>query len=184
MNSHPYPRRAGWLLDNPFRRLWHKPKRLLSRYVSAGMIVFDLGAGTGFFTRRLARLVGPNGKVIAVDLQQSLLDRLVAKVHQSGLAGRVVAVLAHGDDLELAGAADFILAFWMLHEVQEPRRVLEQVYDHLKPGGKFLLIEPRGEVCGAFFREFLEMGRSLGLRELKPPHVALSRAALFEKAGK
>lgn len=181
MSSHICPARLGWVLDNPLRKLAHNPKALFGGYLTRNMIIFDIGSGTGYFTRALAGMNGPGGKVIAVDLQQEMLDCLTAKARKAGLADRIVAVRATGDELGLAGAADFALLFWMLHETGDPRWILEQVYRHLKPGGHLFLAEPRGEVPAAFFREFMVLAASVGFHEIKRPYVWFSRAAVYER---
>jgi len=170
----------GWMLDNPLRSLIHPPRRLLAPHVSRGMTVLDVGSGTGFFTRALARLVGANGKVYAVDLQAEMLERLNRRAQQAGLAERIVPSRTDGLT-DLTTRMDFVLAFWMMHEVSEPRRLLQQIFDVLKPGGHFMLIEPKAEVSKAYFQEFLVLAESVGLRELRPLWVALSRAAVFER---
>jgi ubiquinone/menaquinone biosynthesis C-methylase UbiE len=181
MAPHICPWWLGWMLDNPIRGFFHNPQSLLSPYVTKNMIALDIGSGSGFFTRSLARLVGLKGKVVAIDRQQPMLDRLSAKVRRARLSDRIVVVRAQNDDLGLAGTADFALAFWMLHEVRDTRRVLEQIFQHLKPGAKLFLVEPKFEVPPAFFREFLELAHNVGFKEIKRPRVAFSRAVLLAK---
>jgi adhesin HecA-like repeat protein len=75
------------LLDSRFRLLFHNPRKLLKKYVRPGMTVLDLGCGTGYFTLEAARLLNNNGKVIAADVQQGMLDILKQKLKNSELGG-------------------------------------------------------------------------------------------------
>ena len=114
-------------------------------------MAIDLGCGPGFFTLPLAELVGQTGSVIAVDVQQEMLDRVRARTETAGLLSRI---RFHHSGLEgpgVLGPADFALAFWMLHEVPEKPTFLRQVHDSLKEGGTFLLVEPSGHVSKARF---------------------------------
>ena len=79
----------GYFLVSPLRRLWQSPRRILSPHVSAGMTVIEPGCGMGFFTLELARLVGPRGKVIAIDLQSRMLAGLRRRAARAGLAERI-----------------------------------------------------------------------------------------------
>src|SRR5512135_922391 len=87
----PYvcPAELAGSLDNWLRRLLHKPERILRPFVGNGMAVLDLGCGPGYFTVEMARLVGQGGTVIAADLQQGMLDRMMAKISSAGLGDRV-----------------------------------------------------------------------------------------------
>ena len=70
------PWRIGYLLASPLRRLLHDPAKILAPYVREGMTVLEPGPGMGFFTLELARRVGASGRVVAVDIQPRMLDRL------------------------------------------------------------------------------------------------------------
>lgn len=83
------------------------------------MTAADLGCGPGYFTPTLAQLVGPAGKVIAVDLQQGMLERVRTKVLGTELEPRVVLHHCQAERLDLPGGVDFMLAFYMVHEVPD-----------------------------------------------------------------
>src|SRR5512139_2340496 len=111
-----------WLchsFDNPLRRLFHDPERLLQPYVKPGMTVVDIGCGMGYFTIGLAMLAGPGGKVIAVDLQQRMLDAMEKRAVKAGVADRILSRRGRNESLGIEGPADFALAFWMAHEVPD-----------------------------------------------------------------
>ena len=85
----------GYLLASPMRRLMQDPGKLLAPYVREGMTVLEPGPGMGFFTLEIARLVGPSGRVVAVDIQPRMLSSLKRRAARAGLLERVDARLAH-----------------------------------------------------------------------------------------
>ena len=171
-----------WLIptfDNPLRRLVQNPDRLLSGLVSPGQAAADLGCGMGYFSVPLARLVGPAGRVFAVDLQSEMLSGVRKRAQRAGLEARIQLHQATPHSLGLATPVDFVLAFWMLHEVPDQERFLAEVRSFLKPGGRFLFVEPRGHVPGADFDRSVSRAHTAGFQHAEPYSVALSRAVLF-----
>jgi ubiquinone/menaquinone biosynthesis C-methylase UbiE len=173
-----------WLcysFDNPLRRLIHDPERLLRPYAKAGMTVVDIGCGMGYFTISLARLTGPEGKVIAVDLQQKMLDALGRRSRRAGVAERIVRRRCGKESLEVGEAADFALAFWMAHEVPDKPRFFGEIFAFLKPRGRLLLVEPKFHVTKRNFERTVALCGEAGFLVLDKPSVALSRAFLLGK---
>ena len=87
--SHICPWWGGYFIDNPLRRLIHDPKKILGRYVKPGMTVMDVGCGMGLFSIAMAKIVGDQGRVIAVDLQQQMLDTLRRRAERAGVGDRI-----------------------------------------------------------------------------------------------
>lgn len=109
--------------------------------IAPGMTVADVGAGDGYFTVRLARRVGPTGRVIATDIMPEHLDRLRARVAREGLTN-VELVLGGPDDPALpAGAVDVALLVRMYHEIEQPYAFMWRLRDALKPGGVVAISE-------------------------------------------
>ena len=92
--------------DNPLRRFFHDSEPLLALYVKPGMTAVDIGCGMGYFTIPLARITGPGGKVIAVDLQERMLDALVRRAAKAGVADRIVPHRCQKERLGVEGPAD------------------------------------------------------------------------------
>ena len=82
-SGHVCPHQMAFMLDNPFRRLFQNPKRMLRPYIFEGSTVMDLGCGPGFITIDMAKLAGPKGKVIAVDLQEKMLAHVEKKAKKT-----------------------------------------------------------------------------------------------------
>lgn len=171
-----------WLcysFDNPLRRLFQDPERLLAPYVKPGMTVVDIGCGMGYFTIGLARLTGPEGKVIAVDLQQQMLDALGRRSRRAGLADRIVLHRCSKTSLGVEESVDFALAFWMAHEVPDQPRFFGEILALLKPRARLLIAEPKYHVGRKQLEQTMAVSRNAGFRILEAVPVALSRAFLL-----
>jgi ubiquinone/menaquinone biosynthesis C-methylase UbiE len=181
MNDRVCPWWLCYGFDNPLRRLIHDPERLLEPYVKPGMTAVDIGCGMGYFTLGLAKLVGPGGNVIAVDLQGKMLAALGRRARKAGLADRIILHRCRPDRLGVEEPADFVLAFWMTHEVRDKPRFFAQISAFLKTDGRLLLVEPKLHVTRNRFGRTVEVCRAAGFRLLGEPAVALSRAVLMGK---
>lgn len=130
-------------LDNRVRAWLQNPATILAPYVHEGMTVLDIGCGPGFFTVEMAKRVGPRGTVVAADLQQPMLDLLAKKVAGTDLDRRIVRVRCDRDRLNVSGTFDFVLLFFMVHEVPDQPAFFRQVRAVLRDGGQCLLVEPK-----------------------------------------
>ena len=178
--NHYCPSWLAFGLVNPLRRLVQKPELILEPYVREGMTALDLGCGPGFFTIPLARMVGPTGRVIAVDLQQQMLDIMARRAARAGVAERIKTVLCQLDHINTTAPVDFALAMWMVHEVRDREKFFAQVKTCLKPGARFLMVEPKLHVRPAAFDRSLAQAAAAGLAPVERPPVGLSRAVVLE----
>jgi ubiquinone/menaquinone biosynthesis C-methylase UbiE len=167
--------------DNPLRRLVHDPIKILSPYVNPGDRVLDLGCGMGYFTFGLAELVGDTGQVIAVDLQDKMLARVRRRAERIGWRSRVQLHLGSPEKIGVEQEVDFALAFWMVHEVRDQKMFLTETYGLLKPGGQFLIAEPKIHVTNKAFATTVARVAEIGFRASANPEIRLSRAVLFDK---
>jgi len=140
----------------------------------------DIGCGMGFFSIGMARLVGSNGEVIAVDLQEQMLTVLRKRAARKGVADRIRTHLCEATRLGVREQVSFVLAFWMVHEAPDPGGLFSEVRSCLEPSGKMLIAEPRMHVSERGVAALVEAAEKAGLRCIARPKVRLSRAVLFE----
>jgi len=185
MAEHVCPWWIGYLLASPVRRwITERPESLLGPYVREGMTVLEPGPGMGFFTLPLARMVGPSGRVVAVDIQAKMLASLEQRAQKAGLRDRVDARKAASNSLMIAdwnGRIDFVLAFAVVHETPSAEAFFREVSAALKPGGVAFFAEPSGHVKQAAFEKEIEAARQAGLEVEGHPRVRRSHAAVLRK---
>ena len=181
---HVCPWWLAYTFDNPFRWLFHSPEKIFASYLKKGMTVVDLGCGMGFFSIGMARMVGDMGKVISVDIQQKMLDILRKRALKAGMGHRIHTHCAAPDDIGLTrytGRIDLALSFWMVHETPHIENFVTEIFSLVKPGGKYLLVEPKGHVSPALFQRITAAAVRSGFHVLNHPRIALSHAAWFQK---
>ncbi len=175
------PRWLCFTFDNPVRRWIQNPDRIIAPYVRQGDLVLDIGPGLGYFTIAMAKQVGEKGRVIAADLQESMLKGIAARARKEGVEDRIILRLSCANSINVGGPFDFILAFWMLHEVPNIDWFIAQLANVSKKGGKILIAEPRLHVSQSHFLSIMDAARQSGLVLLEQPAIPLSLSALFSK---
>ena len=136
---------AAWL-EREGRAELEKPELTLAAMeLREGMSVAEIGAGTGFYSRRLAKAVGPAGKVLAVDIQPEMLDLLKTYAAKEGITNIVPVLGAETDPKLPAHGVDRILLVDVYHEFQKPEPMLARIRESLAPGGTVALVEYRLE---------------------------------------
>jgi ubiquinone/menaquinone biosynthesis C-methylase UbiE len=177
----------GRLLLNPLRKLVESPKKIFAPFVKEGMVVLEPGCAMGFFTLPLARMVGPEGKVVAVDIQPEMLATLERRARKKGLIDRIHIRQAYSNGLgvdDLTDSVDFCPVLHVAHEVPDQARFFSDIAGALKPGAKLLVIEPRGHVSEEDFGQSISLAEAAGFRRIESPHVEGARKALFERVGR
>jgi len=171
----------AYTFDNPLRHVLHDPRKILGPYLRPGMTAVDIGCGMGFFSRDMAKIVGDSGSVISVDLQQEMLDITRMRAEKDGMSHRIRFIRAGQGSIGVTESADFVLAFWMVHEVDDTEKFFEQVFSILKSDGTFLIAEPKMHVTRSRFEEILSFARAAGFKISDMPRIRLSRAAALTK---
>jgi predicted O-methyltransferase YrrM len=175
----------GYVLASPLRRLLLDPVAIIKPHVREGMTVLEPGPGMGFFTLEMARQVGANGRVVAVDVQPRMIAGLKRRLAKAGLLERTEARLAPSDSLglqDLGGKVDFALAMAVVHEMPSSSRFFAEVVEAMKPGALLLLAEPSGHVKQAAFEAELRDATAAGLEVAGRPAIPRSLAALLKKS--
>jgi ubiquinone/menaquinone biosynthesis C-methylase UbiE len=181
MSDHVCPWWLAYTFDNPLRRFFHEPEKILAPHLKAGMTAVDFGCGMGYFSIAMAKIVGKSGRVIGVDLQQEMLAIMLRRAQRAGVAERITPVLCNSRETGVTMPADFALAFWMVHETPDAKIFLKQVYAILKISGRLLIAEPKMHVSPAEFNRITAAVRGIGFQEAATPAIRFSHAALFHK---
>jgi len=171
----------AWVINNPLRRWLHKPEEILGRLIKPGFTVVELGCGSGPFTIALAKMVGSSGRVIAADVQPAMLAKVHRRVARAGVQDHVELHQCRRERIGLCTHVDFVLAFWMVHEVPNAVALFTEMHEALKADGKLLLVEPRLHVGRRDFEKEVDAALGARLKLLSRPSVRLSQAALFAK---
>ena len=136
---------AAWLEREERSREERTDLLVAALQLKPGMVVADIGAGTGYLARRMAPAVVPGGKVLAVDVQPEMVEILQAGVQQTGLT-QIQPLLGAEDDVKLpAASVDMAIMVDVYHELAFPYEVLASIVRALKPGGQLVFVEYRAE---------------------------------------
>jgi ubiquinone/menaquinone biosynthesis C-methylase UbiE len=182
---HRCPSWLGLLLLNPLRRLVENPEKMFRGLIEEGMIVLEPGPGMGYFTLPIARMVGPGGKVIAVDIQQEMLSGVKHRAEKAGLIDRIElrTVAESGMGLgDLEGMVDFALAIHMVHEVEDQLSFFKEIRDALKDTGRLFIMEPRFHVSKRDMEQSISLATGVGFKPVEQRGKARGRTILLVKA--
>ena len=165
---------ADWL-DRPEREEEEAPSKAIALLqLHPGDVVADVGAGSGYMTVKLARAVGPSGRVLAVDVQPEMIERLTERMRAEMIAN-VTPILGATDDPKLpAGTVDLELMVDVYHELAAPQRMLQHLRAALKPGGRLVLLEYRKEDPSIPIREDHKMSIADAKAEIEPEGFTLA----------
>ena len=168
---------AGWLEREEREREERTDLVLRELRLAPGMNVADVGAGTGYYARRIAPLVAPGGTVFAVDVQPEMVRMLEGLATQAGLAN-IRPVLGTERDCRLARASvDVVLLVDTYHELEFPFEVMDSVVQALRPGGRVVLVEYRAEDAKVPIKALHKMSEAQVRREMAPHALVYERTA-------
>ncbi len=157
---------ANWLVRSE-REAEENPDLVLKLLaIPPGSVVADLGAGVGYYSLKIARIVGPSGKVWATDIQPEMLRLLRTRAGKEGVKN-VETVLGGVSETNLPdGAIDLMLLVDVYHEFSEPQKMLASIARCLKPDGKLILLEFREEDASVPIRPEHKMSAATVKKEL------------------
>jgi ubiquinone/menaquinone biosynthesis C-methylase UbiE len=166
---------ADWLVRSE-RELEEAPDAALEAIgIAQGSTVADVGAGAGYFTWRIARRVGPHGKVYATDIQPRMLELLRSNMAERKLTN-FETVLGSEDDPKLPhGRIDLVLLVDVYHEFSQPQKMLQRLRASLKPDGRLVLLEYRKEDPNVPIRPEHKMSVAEVKAEVEPEGFRLDR---------
>ncbi len=163
-------------LDNRIRKFLQNPRKILRNYVREGLTVLDVGCGPGVFSVEMANMIGVSGQVIAADLQEGMLQKLADKIKGTDLENRIELLKCETDRIGITENVDFVLAFYMVHEVPDHEGFFREIRELLKPDGRVLIVEPNFHVSKKAFAEMINLTEKLGFKVIERPKVFFSRA--------
>ena len=164
-------------LDSKIRRWIQNPQKILAPYVKEGMKVLDVGCGPGYFTIEMAKLVGVNGKVIAADLHKGMLQIVKAKIKGTLLEKNVSLIKCDKEKLNVNEKVDFVLCFYMVHEIPDKDRLFSELKNLLNKNGRILIVEPPIHVSKKDFDLTLNYARHANFSISPGPKMLFQRTA-------
>jgi len=159
---HICPVWVGYLLASPVRKLFENPGKILGPYVR----------------------VGPNGKVVCVDMQERMIRSLKKRAQKAGLSGRIETLICNEDSLGLdvlEEKIDFALACAVVHEVPDVAGFFTEIHKAMKPAGRLLVAEPKGHVSEQDFETTVSVAEQNGFTVTDTPQIKRRRAVLLQK---
>ncbi|MBX3413063.1 MAG: class I SAM-dependent methyltransferase [Pirellulales bacterium] len=167
---------APWLVREERAREENSPKLLDALKVRPGQVICDLGCGNGYYSLDLARLVGPEGRILAVDIQPEMLHLLELRAKRAKLE-HIEPIQGTFIDPKLPeGGVDLVLLVDVYHEFSHPEHMLQGIRRSLKPDGRLVLVEFREEDPTVPIKPLHKMSRKQILKELEPNGFRLVEA--------
>ncbi len=179
--KHVCPVERSGSLDNRFRRWLQNPQTILRPYIEEGMTVLDVGCGPGFFSIDMAHMVGESGRVIASDLQEGMLQKVRDKIKGTDLEARITLHQCKENKIGISEQVDFVLLFYMAHEVPDKEALFNEIGTMLKPNGRVLMVEPPFHVSRSAFENTVRIARDIGFKDVEGPKVFLSKTVILKK---
>ena len=128
--------------DNPERHAWQKPEEIVAAMqIEPGASVADLGTGTGYMLPWLARAVGEEGRVLALDVEESMVSYVTARVEKEALAGVEVKLVQPSDPGLTAGSLQAIMTLNTWHHISDREAYAKKIAAGLEPGGRFVIVD-------------------------------------------
>jgi predicted methyltransferase len=183
------PGGISWL-ERPTREAEEQPEKAIAALdIKPGQTVADFGAGSGYYSFRIAPLVGSSGKVLAVDIEPKMIRAITARATREGIRN-VEPVQSAVDDPKLAPASiDLLFMVDVYHELEFPYEVMTKIRTALKPGGRVALIEYKKEDPAVMIKEVHKMSRpqilkemqAAGFKQVKTVSLPLQHLMMFER---
>jgi len=167
-------------LDSKFRRLFHNPRKILKPYIQKDMVAMDVGCGSGVFSIEMAELMEGTGKVIAVDMQEGMLEIISKKIKGTSLENVIVLHKCSPEKIDVKENVDFVLMFYMVHEVPSKENLFNEVLPLINKNGLLMIAEPK-LVSKKGFNMMTNSIIEKGFEEVDKLKIPLSRGIVLKK---
>ena len=174
------PMRVAGLLDSRFRKLFQNPNKILKPYIIKGITALDIGCGPGVFSIEIAKLLEGTGKVISVDMQEGMLEIIKNKISGTAIENQIVLHKCTQDSLNLKENVDFILLFYMIHEVPNKDKFFKEVLPLMNKNGLLMIVEP-GLISKKEFNGMINNIKQYGFEEHAKLIIVLSKGIVLKK---
>ena len=181
MSDHICPWWLAYTFDNPLRALIHDPKRIFGPYLRPGMTVADIGCGMGYFSIGLAKILEGSSRIIAVDMQQEMLEVARKRAVKKGVSEAITFLHSRDGKLDLERTVDLAITFWMLHETLELSAFIAQIHMNLSKQGLLFIAEPKFHVSKKQFDREIKLCLESGFTIRERPDIAFSHSMLLER---
>jgi len=174
------PLAMAGMLDSKIRNFFHNPNKILKPYIRQNMTIMDIGCGTGVFSTKAAELLEGTGKVISVDMQEGMLEKLKNKIKGRVIEKNIVLHKCTQDRLNITENADLVLMIYVVHEVPNKENMFNEILPLINKNGLLMIIEPKF-VSKNEFEKIINMVKKRGFTEYKKIKAALSRGMILQK---
>ena len=174
------PRGRGILENYLAKKRAQMAEKLIPGKLRQGRIL-DIGCGPGFFSIDMAQLVGKSGRVIASDLQEGMLQKIRDKIKGTELEDRITLHKCEENKIGVSEHVDFILLFYMVHEVPDVEGLFSEIETILKPKGQVFIVEPPFHVSKSAFENTVKKANDTGLSVVERPKLFLNKAVILKK---
>ena len=168
------------LLDSKFRRFFHNPNKILKPYINKNMVALDVGCGPGVFSIEIAYLLEGTGKVISVDMQEGMLEEIKRKIAGKPIEKTITLHKCTQDCLNINERLDFVLMFYMVHEVPNKENLFNEVLPLINKNGLIMIVEP-SLISAKEFNNMVDFIKRKGFEEYNKLNIRLSKGIVLKK---
>jgi ubiquinone/menaquinone biosynthesis C-methylase UbiE len=179
--EHSYcPLSMAGLLDSKFRKFFHNPNKILKPYINKNITALDIGCGPGVFSIEIAELLEGTGKVISVDMQEGMLEIIKRKIIGKPIEKNIVLHKCTQESINVKENVDFVLMFYMVHEVPNKDNLFNEVLPLINKNGLLMVVEP-GLISAKEFNEIINYVKGKGFEEYSRLKIPLSKGMVLRK---
>ena len=174
------PLRFAGMLDSRIRKHFHNPNKILKPFINKNMTALDIGCGSGLFSLEIAELLEGTGKVICVDMQEGMLDIIRNKISGKSIEKTIVLHKCTQYNINLKEKVDFVLMFYMVHEVPNKENMFSEVLPLINKDGLIMIVEP-GILPKNEFNRTISIVKNYGFEEYRILKIPLSKGIVLKK---